>query len=108
MSKLGRVGPVVPKRTGVSPSLITTLSRAPRRAVVVGLETRISYVTSLRISSGSVRSVSVTDRPVSARAALRISTHVRPAERFAFELYDPVLDRTIAHEYAVNVLPVVS
>ncbi len=33
---------------------------------------------------------------------------VRPAERFAFELHDPVLDRTIAHEYAVNVLPVVS
>ena len=33
---------------------------------------------------------------------------VRPAERFAFELHDPVLDRTIAHEYAVRVLPVVS
>ncbi len=33
---------------------------------------------------------------------------VRPAERFAFELHDPVLERTIAHEYAINVLPVVS
>ncbi len=33
---------------------------------------------------------------------------VRPAERFAFELHDPVLDRTIAHAYAVRVLPVVS
>ena len=33
---------------------------------------------------------------------------VRAAERFAFELHDPVLDRTIAQEYAVRVLPVVS
>ena len=33
---------------------------------------------------------------------------VRPAERFAFELHDPILDRTIAHQYAVNMLPLVS
>jgi len=33
---------------------------------------------------------------------------VRPGERFAFELHDPILNRTIAHEYAVRVLPVVS
>ena len=32
---------------------------------------------------------------------------VRPAERFAFELHDPVRHRTIKHEYAVRVLPVV-
>ena len=32
---------------------------------------------------------------------------VRPAEAFAFELHDPVLDRTIAHAYDIVALPVV-
>lgn len=33
---------------------------------------------------------------------------VRPAEAFVFELEDPVLGRTIHHEYSLRVLPVVS
>ena len=32
---------------------------------------------------------------------------IRPAGAFAFELHDPVLDRTISHEYAIVPLPVV-
>lgn len=33
---------------------------------------------------------------------------VRSSERFAFELYDPVLRRAMSHEYAVRVLPIVT
>lgn len=33
---------------------------------------------------------------------------IRPAERFAFELVDPVLERRISHAYDVTVLPVVA
>ena len=32
---------------------------------------------------------------------------IRPAEAFAFELHDPVLDRTITHEYDIAALPLV-
>ncbi len=32
---------------------------------------------------------------------------IRPASGFAFELHDPVLDRSIAHEYDIAALPVV-
>jgi hypothetical protein len=32
---------------------------------------------------------------------------IRPASRFAFELFDPVLDRRITHAYAVKTLPIV-
>ena len=32
---------------------------------------------------------------------------IRPAAAFAFELHDPVLDRTIAHAHDIVVLPVV-
>ncbi|MDQ2801898.1 MAG: DUF2848 family protein, partial [Pseudomonadota bacterium] len=31
---------------------------------------------------------------------------IRPAGRFAMALHDPVLDRTVRHEYAVETLPV--
>jgi hypothetical protein len=31
---------------------------------------------------------------------------VRPTERFAFEIEDPVLGRSIAHVYSVRILPV--
>ncbi len=32
---------------------------------------------------------------------------IRPAERFEFEIEDPILKRTIRHGYDVAVLPVV-
>jgi hypothetical protein len=32
---------------------------------------------------------------------------LKPAERFKFELEDPVLGRTLRHEYTVKVLPIV-
>jgi hypothetical protein len=31
---------------------------------------------------------------------------IRPAQRFRMELEDPVLRRKLAHEYAIEVLPV--
>lgn len=33
---------------------------------------------------------------------------IRPSSRFAMELHDPVLGRTLRHEYGIHVLPVVS
>jgi hypothetical protein len=33
---------------------------------------------------------------------------IRPASRFEMELEDPVLERTLRHAYAIDVLPVVS
>ena len=32
---------------------------------------------------------------------------LRPAQRFAFELEDPVLGRRLRHEYSIHTLPIV-
>ena len=37
---------------------------------------------------------------------MKAKTAIRPADRFEYELEDPVLKRTIRHAYDVIVLPV--
>jgi 2-keto-4-pentenoate hydratase/2-oxohepta-3-ene-1,7-dioic acid hydratase in catechol pathway len=38
-----------------------------------------------------------------------IATHggLRPAAKFRFELHDPVLGRTLSHEYSIRTLPII-